>query len=339
MFLFAQAWFENMSELNQSAMSGLVERAHQPVMLDEVLEVLAVQPGGDYLDGTFGGGGYSRAILETPPRRLIGLDRDPNACARGQALARTHEHFTMLEGRFGEMVEHLAEIDIDQLDGIVLDIGVSSQQIDDPGRGFSFAADGPLDMRMQADGETAADVVNGADEQTLASIIYRYGEERASRRIAKAIVERRGEAPITRTGELAKIIASVLGRRGKIDPATRTFQALRIYVNDELGELERALAAAETLLRPGGRLVVVAFHSLEDRIVKQFLTAKSGRTANPSRHLPEMMTEDREPPTFRQLSRRPVMPTETEIRTNPRARSARLRAAERLPSSEGPFPC
>ena len=173
---------------------------------------------------------------------LIGLDRDPNAVARGQALARANEKFTMLEGRFGAMVEHLAEIDIDQLDGIVLDIGVSSQQIDDPERGFSFAADGPLDMRMQADGETAADVVNGADEQTLASIIYRYGEERASRRIAKAIVKRRGEEPITRTGELAKIVADVLGRRGKIDPATRTFQALRIYVNDELGELERALA-------------------------------------------------------------------------------------------------
>lgn len=339
MFSFAWAWFESMSELNQNAISDAGDRGHKPVMLDEVLHALAVRPDGDYLDGTFGGGGYSRAILGGPLHRLIGLDRDPNACARGQALARRCEKFTMLEGRFGGMAEHLADIDIDQLDGIVLDIGVSSQQIDDPERGFSFAADGPLDMRMQADGETAADVVNGADEQTLASIIYRYGEERASRRIAKAIVERRGEAPITRTGELASIVASVLGRRGKIDPATRTFQALRIYVNDELGELERALEATETLLRPGGRLVVVAFHSLEDRIVKQFLTARSGRTANPSRHLPELRDSDREPPKFRPLSRRPVMPTDAEIRANPRARSARLRAAERLPSSEGPIPC
>jgi 16S rRNA (cytosine1402-N4)-methyltransferase len=304
-------------------------------MLDEVLESLAVSSDGDYLDGTFGGGGYSRAILGIPPRRLIGLDRDPLAVERGRRLAEDHPEFTMLAGRFGQMAEHLAEIDIDQLDGIVLDIGVSSQQIDDPARGFSFAADGPLDMRMETEGESAADVVNGADEQTLASIIYRYGEERASRRIAKAIVEHRGQAPITRTGELARIIESVLGRSGKIDPATRTFQALRIYVNDELGELERALSAAETLLRPGGRLVVVAFHSLEDRIVKQFLAARSGRVSNPSRHLPESRASENPAATFRPLSRRPLKPSDAEIRRNPRARSARLRAAERLSSIEG----
>ena len=308
-------------------------------MLDEVLDALAVRDDGDYLDGTFGGGGYSRAILDVPPRRLIGLDRDPTAVTRGRELERKSEKFTMLEGPFGQMADHLAEIDIDQLDGIVLDIGVSSQQIDDPERGFSFAADGPLDMRMADDGETAADVVNGVDERTLASIIYRYGEERASRRIAKAIVERRGDAPITRTGELARIVQSVLGRHGKIDPATRTFQALRIYVNDELGELERALAAAETLLRPGGRLVVVAFHSLEDRIVKQFLAAKSGRTANPSRHLPETPADQAERATFRPLTRRPAIPSEAETSANPRSRSARLRAAERLPSFEGRPPC
>ncbi|MGI9437394.1 MAG: 16S rRNA (cytosine(1402)-N(4))-methyltransferase RsmH, partial [Geminicoccaceae bacterium] len=263
-----------------------VGRTHIPVMLDEVLDALAVASDREVLDGTFGGGGYSRAILDAKPRHLIGLDRDPLAVGRGRAMAADHGNFTMLEGRFGDMVEHLAEIEIDRLDGIVLDIGVSSQQIDDPERGFSFAADGPLDMRMEADGKSAADVVNEADEQTLATIIYRYGEERASRRIARAIVEQRGHQPITRTGELASIVAKVLGRRDKIDPATRTFQALRIYVNDELGELERALAAAEFLLRPGGRLVVVAFHSLEDRIVKQFLTAHSGQTARPSRHLP-----------------------------------------------------
>ncbi len=327
-------------------MAGLEHRAqsvpssgHVPVLLDEVLDALAVRADGDYLDGTFGGGGYSRAILSAPPRRLIAIDRDPTAVARGRSLAEMSEKFTMLEGRFGDMVEHLAEIGIDRLDGIVLDIGVSSQQIDDSSRGFSFAADGPLDMRMSSEGESAADVVNGADERTLASIIYRYGEERASRRIAKAIVERRRQAPITRTRELAAIVESVLGRHGKIDPATRTFQALRIYVNDELGELERALDAAEALLRPGGRLVVVAFHSLEDRIVKQFLTAKSGRSSNPSRHLPEVPPDGAPSASFRPLSRRPVTPSDAEIRRNPRARSARLRAAERLPRPEGRRPC
>lgn len=308
-------------------------RVHLPVMQSEVLEALTVRSQGDYLDGTFGGGGYSQAILAAGPRRLIALDRDPGAVARGRALEYEQKNFTMLEGRFGEMDRYLAEIDIDQLDGIVLDIGVSSQQIDDPERGFSFAADGPLDMRMELDGESAADVVNEADEQTLATIIYRYGEERASRRIARAIVEHRGQRPITRTGELAGIVARVLGRRGKIDPATRTFQALRIYVNDELGELERALAAAETLLRPGGRLVVVAFHSLEDRIVKQFLAARSGQTARPSRHLPDLPI-DREAPRFRALSKRPITPSAAEIAKNPRARSARLRAAERLPNNQ-----
>jgi 16S rRNA (cytosine1402-N4)-methyltransferase len=325
--------------VNAASASATIARSHVPVMLDEVLEALSVRPDGDYLDGTFGGGGYSRAVLDAMPHRLIGLDRDPEAVARGRHLEREFEMFTMLEGRFGDMAQHLAEIAIDQLDGIVLDIGVSSQQIDNPERGFSFAADGPLDMRMAAEGETAADVVNHADEQELASIIYRYGEERASRRIAKAIVERRGQAPITRTGELASIVADVLGRRGKIDPATRTFQALRIYVNDELGELERALAAAEQLLRPGGRLVVVAFHSLEDRIVKQFLAARSGQRVNPSRHLPERPDDVPAPATFRPLSRRPVMPSDAEVQKNPRARSARLRAAERLPSPEGHAPC
>ena len=317
---------------------NVAEGGHLPVMLGEVLDALAVRGDGDYLDGTFGGGGYSRAILANGPKRLFGLDRDPLAVARGAALAEEQRAFTMLAGRFGSMDQHLAEIDVDQLDGIVLDIGVSSQQIDSPDRGFSFAQDGPLDMRMEQAGESAADVVNQADEQTLATIIYRYGEERASRRIARAIVDHRGRQPITRTGELAEIVAKVLGRRGKIDPATRTFQALRIYVNDELGELERALAAAELLLRPGGRLVVVAFHSLEDRIVKQFLAARSGQQARPSRHLPDQPI-DQARPKFRPLSKRPVTPTDAEITANPRARSARLRAAERLADAEGQPRC
>jgi 16S rRNA (cytosine1402-N4)-methyltransferase len=307
---------------------------HLPVMLAEMLAALEVRADGDYLDGTFGAGGYSRAILEAGARRLVALDRDPAAVARGRALERDQPNFTMIEGRFGAMAEHMATIRVDQLDGIVLDIGVSSSQLDDPARGFSFAADGPLDMRMGAAGESAADLVNSADEQTLATIIYRFGEERASRRIARAIVEQRGRQPITRTGELAALGQRVIGRQGKIDPATRTFQALRIYVNDELGELERALEAAEILLRPGGRLVVVAFHSLEDRIVKQFLTARSGQQARPSRHLPEAPAGPA--PTFRPLTRRPVLPSAAEIARNPRARSARLRAAERLARNGDP---
>jgi 16S rRNA (cytosine1402-N4)-methyltransferase len=307
---------------------------HLPVMLAEMLAALEVRADGDYLDGTFGAGGYSRAILEAGARRLVALDRDPAAVARGRALERDQPNFTMIEGRVGAMAEHMATIRVDQLDGFVLDIGVSSSQLDDPARGFSFAADGPLDMRMGAAGESAADLVNSADEQTLATIIYRYGEERASRRIASAIVEQRGRQPITRTGELAALVQRVIGRQGKIDPATRTFQALRIYVNDELGELERALEAAEILLRPGGRLVVVAFHSLEDRIVKQFLTARSGQQARPSRHLPEAPAGPA--PTFRPLTRRPVLPSAAEIARNPRARSARLRAAERLARNGDP---
>ncbi len=323
----------NLSETGRSADTG-----HRSVMLDEVVEALDVHARGDYLDGTFGGGGYSRAILARHPRHLIALDRDPEAVARGNAFAADRRDFTMLAGRFGSMDQHLAEIDVDQLDGIVLDIGVSSQQIDQPDRGFSFAKDGPLDMRMEQTGESAADIVNNADEQTLATIIYRYGEERASRRIARAIVEHRGLQPITRTAELAALVAKVLGRRGKTDPATRTFQALRIYVNDELGELERALAAAERLLRPGGRLVVVAFHSLEDRIVKQFLTTRGVGQKRPSRPLPGEVVET-PTPRFRALFKRPLTPSDAEMKANPRARSAKLRVAERLADTERPKPC
>lgn len=216
-----------------------------------------------------------------------------------------------------------------RLDGAVFDIGVCSTQLEDAARGFSFTRDGPLDMRMSGDGLTAADVVNRTDEAALASILYRFGEERASRRIARAIVERRASAPLQTTGELAALIAGVLGRRGdRIDPATRSFQALRIYVNDELGELERALAAVPALLAPGGRLAVVAFHSLEDRLVKRFLSERSDRQARPSRHLPDLPT--RPAAMFRNLSGRAIRPRPDETAANPRARSARLRAAERL---------
>jgi 16S rRNA (cytosine1402-N4)-methyltransferase len=305
---------------------------HQPVLQGEMLAALAVRPDGVYLDATFGVGGYSRAILAAGAGRVLAIDRDPAAVARGRDLARSWPNFTIIEGCFGDAAELLAGHGIDRLDGAVFDLGVSSPQLDDASRGFSFAREGPLDMRMSSQGVSAADVVNGADEATLADILYRYGEERASRRIARKIVERRQSAPIRSTAELASLIAGVLGRqRDRIDPATRSFQALRIHVNDELGELERALAAMPSLLAPGGRLVVVAFHSLEDRLVKRFIGARSDRQARPSRHLPDPVPPP--PALFRPLSGRAIRPGDAEIAANPRARSARLRAALRLPEA------
>jgi 16S rRNA (cytosine1402-N4)-methyltransferase len=305
---------------------------HRPVLQGEMLAALAVRPGGVYLDATYGVGGYSRAILAAGAGRVLAIDRDPAAVARGRALEQSRRNFTMIEGCFGDAAALLGERGVAALDGAVLDLGVSSTQLDDAARGFSFTRDGPLDMRMSGRGLSAADVVNGADEATLADILYRYGEERASRRIARAIALRRRSAPIGSTGELAALIAGVLGRQpGRIDPATRSFQALRIHVNDELGELERALAAMPWLLAPGGRLVVVAFHSLEDRIVKRFLAERSDRQARPSRHLPDLAP--RPQALFRPLSARAVRPGPAEIAANPRARSARLRAALRLPDA------
>jgi len=298
---------------------------HVPVMLDEVLAALAVRENGVYLDATFGVGGYSRAILAAGAGRVLATDRDPAAVARGRALARSWPNFTMLEGCFGDAVQLLGACGVQRLDGAVFDLGVSSTQLDEPARGFSFAADGPLDMRMSGCGVTAADMVNRADEATLASVLHRYGEERAARRIARTIVERRQSAPIRRTGELASLVAGVLGRRrDRIDPATRTFQALRIYVNDELGELERGLAAAQALLAPGGRLV------------KRFLVERSDRQARPSRHLPDLPAARQA--LFRPLSSRAIRPGPAEVDANPRARSARLRAAERLAATSEEMP-
>ncbi len=299
----------------------------------EMVAALAVRPDGVYLDGTFGAGGYSRAMLAAGAGRVIGLDRDPTAAARGRALAAGTPGFTMLEGCFGDMAELLAGAGVARLDGIVLDLGLSSVQLDDPDRGFSFAADGPLDMRMSGRGTSAAELLETADEATLVEIIFRYGEERAARRIARAIVTQRRQRPLRRTHELAALVSATIGRQGgRIDPATRTFQALRIHLNDEMGELERALEAAEALLGPGGRLVVVAFHSLEDRLVKRFMVARSDARPRPSRHLP---LPDAAPagPVFRLLTRQAVRPGAAETLANPRARSARLRAAERLPES------
>jgi len=300
--------------------------AHVPVMLTEVIETLAPCDGGRYIDGTFGGGGYAQAILQAAKCDVLGIDRDPDAIARGEALKERYAgRLTLVLGRFSAMDTYAER----EVDGVVLDLGVSSFQFDQAERGFSFRADGPLDMRMGVDGERAADFVNAADERTLADVIFRYGEERKARSIARAIVAAR---PVTRTAELAAIVERALGpaaRRFAIHPATRTFQALRIYVNDELGELERGLEAATRTLANHGRLVIVSFHSLEDRVVKHYLGERSQIARRTSRHAPDGMPA-RRLPDYRLLTTRPRMPSAAEIERNPRARSARLRAAERL---------
>ncbi|HWG78445.1 MAG TPA: 16S rRNA (cytosine(1402)-N(4))-methyltransferase RsmH [Stellaceae bacterium] len=301
--------------------------AHTPVLLEEAVAALAPRDDGLYIDGTLGAGGYSRALLATARCSVIGIDRDPRAVERAGTLAQEYPgRFTVLEGRFGEMEMLLATLGISAVAGIALDLGVSSPQLDDPARGFSFRADGPLDMRMGKGGASAADLVNTLPEATLANLIYIYGEERFARRLARAIVAQRKTAPLTRTAELAKLVRAVVPVSGGIDPATRTFQALRMEVNDEMGELERALGAAERLLAPGGRLAIVSFHSLEDRKVKDFLRQRSAAAPQGSRHRP---AEPPRAPSFRLLTRKPVTPGEAELARNPRARSARLRAAER----------
>jgi len=304
---------------------------HISVLLNEVVDALSPRGGGVYVDGTFGAGGYTRAILDKADCRVWGIDRDPEAIERGRTLALSYPgRLEIVEGRFGDMQALLAERGVESVDGVALDVGVSSPQIDEPERGFSFRFDGPLDMRMGRDGPTAADVVNTAEEGELADIIFHYGEERMARRVARAIVAARKTAPIERTKQLADIVRAVVpkGKGDAIDPATRTFQALRIHVNDELGELRRGLAAAESLLKPGGRLAVVSFHSLEDREVKTFLKERSSPPPSPSRHAPALAADVRSP-SFRLLSRKPIVPAEAESHHNPRARSARLRAAER----------
>jgi 16S rRNA (cytosine1402-N4)-methyltransferase len=301
--------------------------AHVPVLLEPVLAALEPRDGGRYVDGTFGRGGYSAAVLDVAACQVIALDRDPAAMAAGAALAADFPgRFDLIHGRFGDMDALLAARGVQLVDGVVLDLGVSSPQLDDPARGFSFRADGPLDMRMDGEGETAADLVNGLPEDTLAELIARYGEERQARAVARAIVRAR---PITRTLHLAETVRGVVHRSADgIDPATRTFQALRIAVNDELGELERGLAAAERLLVPGGRLAVVTFHSLEDRAVKSFLAARSRFGAPVSRHRPQD-PEARAIPSFKPGSKGAIRPSAAECAANPRARSARLRWAVR----------
>jgi 16S rRNA (cytosine1402-N4)-methyltransferase len=310
--------------------------AHVPVLQREALAALNVTPGGLYVDATFGGGGYTRAILEAAADcRVVAIDRDPDAIARGQALAAAYPgRLRLVHGSFGALDKFVGE----PVDGVVFDLGVSSFQLDEPARGFSFQADGPLDMRMSREGPTAAEAVNLLSETSLAEALRALGEESAARRIARAIVAARAEAPITRTAPLASLIErAVGGRRGaKLHPATRTFQALRLLVNDELGELARVLGAAEAILKPGGRLVVVSFHSLEDRLVKSFLAARSGVRPSGSRHMPEAAAGARA--TFELVERRGAAPSADEIAANPRARSARLRWAVRTDAPpQGPF--
>ncbi|MAH83268.1 MAG: 16S rRNA (cytosine(1402)-N(4))-methyltransferase [Rhodospirillaceae bacterium TMED8] len=305
--------------------------SHKPVMINEVMDALVPRDGAIYVDATFGAGGYSRALLEAADCTVWGIDRDPLAVEFGRDMA--HEfggRLSVVKGRFGQMREILSAVGVTQVDGIALDIGISSMQIDDFTRGFSFRADGPLDMRMDngSDDPTAADIVNSMKEHDLANLIYDYGEERASRRIAREIVRLRKKGPIERTEQLARVIRHVVRRSNDgIDPATRTFQALRIYVNEELIELDQGLAAAEKLLRAESRLAVVSFHSLEDRRVKTFLLERSGQRPRPSRHMPDSRRSFY--PTFRLVKRGAVKPKETEISLNARARSARLRWAER----------
>jgi len=300
---------------------------HVPVLGRQAIEMLSPHDGGVYLDATFGAGGYSRAILETAGTRIIGIDRDRTAITGGFDLVdRSDGRLTLVEDRFSNLAEICAALDISSVDGVVMDVGVSSMQLDEAERGFSFRLGGPLDMRMGRDGPTAADVVAKASEADLANIIYIFGEERHSRRLARAIVAARKEAPVATTRALADIISRVVrSKPGEIHPATRTFQALRIFVNEELDELHLALSAAERMLKPGGRLVVVSFHSLEDRIVKNFMVERA-KAGGGSRHLPEIAQDA---PSFHILTKRPVTPDDGEISVNPRARSAKLRAAER----------
>jgi 16S rRNA (cytosine1402-N4)-methyltransferase len=298
---------------------------HVPVMLEEVVAALDVRAGGLYADGTFGAGGYTKALLAREAR-VVALDRDPTAIAGGTTLAALYpETLSLIEARFSDLEKHARD-----LDGVALDIGVSSMQLDQPERGFSLRFDAPLDMRMEAAGPTAADILAETSEAELADIFYRYGEERASRRIARAIVADRETAPFVSTLQLAGLVSRVAPAppAERTHPATRVFQALRIAVNDELGQLSAGLEAAERALKPGGRLAVVTFHSLEDRIVKQFLAARTGRGRADSRLLPGEPARPRA--SFREIGRQPVIAGAAELATNPRARSAKLRAAERL---------
>jgi 16S rRNA (cytosine1402-N4)-methyltransferase len=327
-----------MAGRGSSAAAGGPAR-HIPVMLSEVLTALEPRDGEIVVDGTFGAGGYSEAILGRADCKIIAIDRDPEAFRLSGRLAEEYPGRLMaVLGRYSEMEMIAASEGFTSVDGVTLDLGVSSMQLDEPARGFSFMQEGPLDMRMGQEGLAASDLVNALPELDLAEIIFKLGEERRARAIAKAIVARRAEKPIATTAELAELVAKVLGRKRDETkhPATRTFQGLRLYLNEELDELARGLAAAERLLKARGRLAVVTFHSLEDRIAKRFFASRSAPPPRASRHLPEAKGEILAP-SFRLLNRRPVEPNQAEIRRNPRARSARLRAAERTEAPAHPL--
>ena len=314
---------------------------HIPVMLDHVVDHLAPEAGSVILDGTFGGGGYSRRILQSADCTVLGVDQDPDAIARSEPLkAEFGDRFQLLPGRFGDLSKLASEAGYAALDGVVLDLGVSSFQLDQADRGFSFMRDGPLDMRMSKSGPSAADVVNEAREGDLADIIFQLGEERDSRRIARRIVDARKTETFESTLQLAELIEKAVGgRRGKkTHPATKTFQALRMFVNDELGQLQSALQAAEVAVKEGGRFVVVTFHSLEDRMVKSFFAERSGKQEGGSRFMPEVKSTGPQP-TFENV-RRVTAPDTAEIETNVRARSSRLRSAIRTsePAWDKEFP-
>ena len=302
---------------------------HTPVLLRPLLAAVA-PVSGRWLDGTFGAGGYTRGLLDAGAAQVVAVDRDPLAFEMAQAWAGDYgDRIVMQRGVFSKMDDYAQD-----LDGVVLDLGVSSMQLDLAERGFSFMRDGPLDMRMSQDGPSAADIVNEAEEEVIANILFQYGEERASRRIAKAIVRAREEAPITTTLALAGLVESCLPRSkpGQSHPATRSFQALRIAVNNEYGELFNGLMAAERALKPGGQLAVVTFHSVEDRMVKRFLTARAGAGGNANRFAPEIETEA---PQFKILKRKAIGPDAQELEENPRSRSAKLRVAIRTDAPAG----
>jgi 16S rRNA (cytosine1402-N4)-methyltransferase len=309
---------------------------HIPVLREEVIQALAPRSGGLYLDATFGNGGYTRAILALEGTRVLALDRDPTAIAAGAELVRTYAgRLSLVQAHFATLDEIAAEQGLSAFDGVVFDIGVSSMQLDEAGRGFSFRQDGPLDMRMDCEGPSAADIVNTADEDRLADIFYYFGEERASRRIARAIGRARVNAPFTSTLQLAEVISRVMpSRPNDIHPATRSFQALRIAVNDELGEFVRGLVAAEKILAPEGALVAVTFHSLEDRIAKQFFAHRSGRGEAASRLLPGETA--RPAATFVVPGKQPIVASAEETQRNPRARSAKLRFGSRTQAAPHP---
>ena len=304
---------------------------HIPVLGRQAVEMLNPRAGGIYVDATFGAGGYSRAVLDVAGTRVIGIDRDRSAILGGFDLVdKSDGRLALVEDRFSNLAEVCTGQGVNAVDGVVMDVGVSSMQLDQAERGFSFRLGGPLDMRMGHDGPTAADVIAKASEADLANIIFIFGEERHSRAVARAIVAARNEAPVTTTRALADIVSKVVrSKPGEIHAATRTFQGLRIFVNQELDELHLALAAAERVLKPGGRLVVVSFHSLEDRIVKNFLVER-GKAGGGSRHLPELAHAA---PSFVILTKRPIIADDEEVAANPRARSAKLRAAERTEAS------